>query len=120
MAYGADVRSFVAQVAKGLLLLLTALPCCGAAPEQPPGSERQAPARPSVLLVTLDTLRADRLADEGPMPRLRALAGRAVRFESNHSFLVSHFVSSSVCVAAIRTLPPIGRPGTRSSRQRVK
>lgn len=85
MAHGADVRSFVAQVAKGLLLLLTALPCCGAAPEQPSAPERQAPARPSVLLVTLDTLRADRLADGGPMPRLRALAGRAVRFGNARS-----------------------------------
>jgi len=38
-----------------------------------------------VLLVTLDTLRADRLAAEGPMPRLWALAGRAVRFDTAHS-----------------------------------
>ena len=48
--------------------------------------DRRGPARPNVLLVTIDTLRADRLgcygARDATTPVLDALAGRGVRFET--------------------------------------
>ncbi|HSC28773.1 MAG TPA: sulfatase-like hydrolase/transferase [Vicinamibacterales bacterium] len=61
-----------------LLLLATAAACTSASPPVPPFTP------PHVLLITIDTLRADRVASEGPFaeltPNLRALAARGVRF----------------------------------------
>ena len=58
----------------------------------PPPEERRAsaapPERPDLLLVTLDTTRADRVAPEGPAaatPHLAALAARGVRFTNAYS-----------------------------------
>lgn len=42
-------------------------------------------ARLSVLLVTVDTLRADRLSAKGAMPRLAALASRGIVFTRAHA-----------------------------------
>jgi arylsulfatase A-like enzyme/Flp pilus assembly protein TadD len=60
-----------------LVPALVSLPGCEPAP---PGPSEEGFLRPSILLVTIDTLRADRLSPAGPMPQLRALAGRGVRF----------------------------------------
>jgi len=49
-------------------------------PQPPPPT-----ARPSIVLVTLDTLRADRLAPDGPMPRLRRLAASGAVFHRAHA-----------------------------------
>ena len=63
--------------------------CRSAAPEReqsagpPPKASAGAPA--SVLLITIDTLRADRLAADGPMPRLWGLAQRGYRFTTVHT-----------------------------------
>ena len=66
-----------------LLLPLLLLAACGGSTE-PPGSGGR-PVRPSVLLVTLDTLRADHLGLYGyfrdTSPRLDALAEKSVVFE---------------------------------------
>jgi arylsulfatase A-like enzyme/Tfp pilus assembly protein PilF len=53
--------------------------------ESPPASVAKGPASPPhVLLVTIDTVRADRVQADGPLaaltPALNALAGRGVRF----------------------------------------
>jgi arylsulfatase A-like enzyme len=69
------------------LASLTSLACDGGngadarKDRQPP----PATARPSVVLVTLDTLRADRLAPDGPMPRLRRLAASGAVFQRAHA-----------------------------------
>lgn len=57
---------------------LLAVPSRGASPALPV-------TRASVLLVTVDTLRADRLAPGGPMPRLAEIAQRGARFERAYS-----------------------------------
>ena len=75
-----------------LVAALTAagLAACGGAEREPPGpapSAQHAPvqAPASVLLVTIDTLRADRVLPGGPMPRLLALAGHGFRFTTVHT-----------------------------------
>jgi choline-sulfatase len=67
-----------------LLLVLMTLGsmACSREDEKPPSVA--APARPSILLVTLDTTRADSLgfeSDEVETPALEALAARGMRFE---------------------------------------
>ncbi|MCK6528679.1 sulfatase-like hydrolase/transferase [Myxococcota bacterium] len=67
-----------------LLALAVALPGCGGGDRSP---EAAAPAarRPNVLLLTLDTTRADRIGaygkEFGATPRLDALAGKGVVFQ---------------------------------------
>ncbi|MCP3920412.1 MAG: sulfatase-like hydrolase/transferase [bacterium] len=73
---GPDMSSLLARYA-GLALAALPLSCSGGSADRPDG--------PSVLLVTLDTTRADRLGcyGYGPArtPRIDALAARGVRFE---------------------------------------
>jgi arylsulfatase A-like enzyme len=61
-------------------LLAAALPGCTRAP-----ATRGAPARPDILLITVDTLRADHCSAYGysrpTTPRMAALAARGVQFE---------------------------------------
>src|SRR5437867_4101150 len=60
----------------------------GKAPMAPEPEEAASPAsRPSVLLVTVDTLRFDRLSPGGPMPRLRQLASRGIAFTHAHALV---------------------------------
>lgn len=65
-------------------MLLLLLAC---APEPPPPSP--APSRPDVLLVTIDTLRADRVGaygdDKAATPVIDALASRGVLFREAHA-----------------------------------
>ena len=72
-----SARTALALLSAGALLA----PCRAEAP----GEAGAADARPSILLVTLDTLRADRLAQGGPMPRLWELAARGVLFQNAHA-----------------------------------
>ncbi len=80
----------VAVAVAALALLLVAASCGRNAPPPPPQAARPGPAAgvtaPTVLLVTIDTLRADRLgcygrADAGT-PALDALAAAGARFEN--------------------------------------
>ncbi len=70
--------------AAAILVLLT-WGCASELPRAPVPTARGAASGFNVLLVTLDTTRADRLGCYGasgdPTPRLDALAGRGVRFE---------------------------------------
>jgi len=71
------------SAAAGWLLLLCAVATplsCSAAPE---GAKAATGA--SVLLVSFDTLRADRLSPDGPMPNLRKLAARGRTFSNAHA-----------------------------------
>ena len=88
-----------------LLLALVASPACrrGAAPAVPPAE------RPNVLLVTIDTLRADRVGCYGhasaSTPVLDALAARGVRFET----AIAHVPLTGPSHASILTgLGPLG------------
>ena len=88
-----------------LLLALVASPACrrGAAPAAPPAE------RPNVLLVTIDTLRADRVGCYGhasaSTPVLDALAARGVRFET----AIAHVPLTGPSHASILTgLGPLG------------
>ena len=72
-------------VCVALVLLVAGLSACGS-----PSGERPAPSGAAsdpapVVLVTIDTLRADRLSEDGPMPRLRELAARGYRFTTVHT-----------------------------------
>lgn len=88
-----------------LLLTLAASPACrrGAAPAVLPAE------RPNVLLVTIDTLRADRVGSYGhasaSTPVLDALAARGVRFET----AIAHVPLTGPSHASILTgLGPLG------------
>src|SRR2546428_2959737 len=60
----------------------------GEATSGPEPEDAASPAsRPSVLLVTVDTLRFDRLSPGGPMPRLRQLASRGIVFTRAHALV---------------------------------
>lgn len=67
------------------------------------------PARPNVLLITLDTLRADRLGAygyaEGATPALDALAARGVRFEHAQSAIPLTGPSHSTILTGL--YPPV-------------
>jgi arylsulfatase A-like enzyme len=66
-----------------LLPLLGALSC---APSPDETEQTAPPSDPTpVVLVTIDTLRADRATDGGPMPRLAELARRGYRFSTAHT-----------------------------------
>ncbi len=73
---------YTAFVRITVLMLLTFLLACTPVDGQPPESEKQAP---DVLLVVLDTVRADRLSTYGyhraTAPQLDAVAGAGVVFE---------------------------------------
>ena len=89
-----------------LIAVSTAVFACRQAPGVP--GER-APVRPSVLLITIDTLRADRLGAYGhaaaATPTLDALAARGARFET----AVAHVPLTGPSHASILTgLTPIG------------
>ncbi|MEY2747222.1 MAG: hypothetical protein RL112_2264 [Planctomycetota bacterium] len=70
-------------LAPQVLALLGLAACSG---DEAPEAPRASPTRPSVLLVTIDTLRADRLGcfgrAEAATPTLDALARRGTRFEA--------------------------------------
>src|SRR5215470_10728278 len=72
------MRSFRARLF--VVALMIAVAYCRA------GSPRPSPARPNVLLVTIDTLRADHLGCYGKKdastPAIDELAARGVRFET--------------------------------------
>jgi len=71
-------------VSVALVLLVAGLSSCGSPspdPATPDPESKQAP----VVLVTIDTLRADRLSEGGPMPRLWELAARGYRFTTVHT-----------------------------------
>ncbi|HEY7511861.1 MAG TPA: sulfatase-like hydrolase/transferase [Vicinamibacteria bacterium] len=87
-----------------IVVLLAVLPACGKAG----GPERAAAPRPSVLLATIDTLRADRLGAYGHAaavtPTLDRLAARGARFET----AVAHVPLTGPSHASILTgLTPI-------------
>lgn len=69
------------------LTSLTSAACDGGDPQDVRNIRQPPPptSRPSIVLVTLDTLRADRLAPEGPMPRLRRLAASGAVFNRAHA-----------------------------------
>jgi arylsulfatase A-like enzyme len=66
---------------------LTSFACDGSVPQNVQQGRRPVgpAAGPSIVLVTLDTLRADRLASDGPMPRLRELAAGGAVFRRAHA-----------------------------------
>ena len=68
-----------------LLLLVTGLSSCDSPTPDPPSTSDHTSSPASVVLVTIDTLRADRLSEGGPMPRLWELAGRGYRFTTVHT-----------------------------------
>ena len=63
----------------GVCWIVGTTPGCSSEPSPPPPAPR-----PHVLLITIDTLRADRVTPEGPLaaltPNLQALARRGARF----------------------------------------
>ena len=69
-----------------VVLTLLALVGCGPAGSQSQTSTSPATSRPNVLLVTIDTLRADRVGSYGykaaSTATIDALAGRGIRFET--------------------------------------
>ncbi len=91
-----DPHAALRRAAAALLLLAGWLPLLGCKPEPP--SEPPAPPRPNVLLISIDTLRADALGSYGQSlptsPNLDALASAGVVFEdcisSAPSTLPSH------------------------------
>ena len=91
------------------LFLLLLLPACS------PGSESVGDGRPNVLLVTIDTLRADAVgcygSEAGPTPHLDALAARGVRFETAWS--VTPLTTPSHATMLTGTYP--GTHGIRSN-----
>ena len=80
---GRRARRRLAPAALALLALLAAGGCSGPAGEGA-GARRAGDAPPTVLLVTIDTLRADRVGCYGRTdagtPRLDALAAAGARF----------------------------------------
>ena len=72
-------------VSVALVLLVAGLSSCGSPSPDPPASSDPASNRVPVVLVTIDTLRADRLSEGGPMPRLWELAARGYRFTTVHA-----------------------------------
>ncbi len=77
------------RIAAALALLLLAV-ACGRAPQQEAAAPAAAaPAAQSLLLITIDTLRADRVGAYGyrpaRTPAIDALAARGVRFERAYS-----------------------------------
>jgi hypothetical protein len=90
-AHGAQIllrsgaRRYPAVVGSLLPFVLTGLLSCATPTEERPVTADLASGPSSVLLITIDTLRADRLVAEGPMPRLWALAGRGYRFTTVHT-----------------------------------
>lgn len=72
-------------VSVALVLLVAGLSACGSPSQDRPASPGAASSPAPVVLVTIDTLRADRLSDDGPMPRLRELASRGYRFTTVHT-----------------------------------
>jgi arylsulfatase A-like enzyme/Tfp pilus assembly protein PilF len=81
-----------------MLAAAVAIGCAScAAPPSPP------PARPNVLLVTIDTLRADRL-DRGLTPNLDALAARGTRYMRARTTVPLTLPSHTAILTG--TLPP--------------
>jgi choline-sulfatase len=87
-----DVRMRQAQASKrnrsrALVSLLAAMAGLASCAREPP--RRAEPARPDILLVTVDTLRADHCStygyDRPTTPRLTALAARGVQFDVAYS-----------------------------------
>ena len=72
-------RSLQLALAPALLIVLATMFACGRAAERPDGDVR------NLLLITVDTLRADRLGCYGHAaartPNIDALAQRGVRFD---------------------------------------
>ena len=68
-----------------LVLLVAGLLSCGSPSQDRPATIDPPSSPSSVVLVTIDTLRADRLVAGGPMPRLWELAERGHRFTTVHT-----------------------------------
>jgi arylsulfatase A-like enzyme/Tfp pilus assembly protein PilF len=69
-----------------LVQALALLSGCDRTPSSSPTQEGIGPSSgASVLLITIDTLRADRLSAQGPMPHLRSLASRGTTFTNARS-----------------------------------
>ncbi len=72
------------QNARVPIVVVLALGCVSCSPEQPQAPVKVDPSAPSILLVTLDTTRADSIgfeSDAVETPALDALAARGVRFK---------------------------------------
>ena len=68
--------------------LIVAMAAVSGCTNPPDGSTSQAPARPSILLVTLDTTRADAVGPEAggiDTPSFNALAARGRRFRQAYA-----------------------------------
>ncbi len=76
------------SIAKGFRLIAAGIILAGCSPDPPKPAVPAAKPRPSILLVTLDTTRADRLgfeSGEPTTPNLDALAGRGLLFSQAYS-----------------------------------
>ena len=71
------------------LLALAVLGACGADPRQPRSESSESDLRPHLILISIDTLRADRLGtyghDRDTSPNLDALAREGIQFEHAYS-----------------------------------
>lgn len=119
---GESIVEFAAYDAGLLGRLFGAAPPSGATfsvPETLPGATgRSLDARPNILLISLDTLRADHLSSYGALretsPVIDALAARGIRFTSaeaaNNWTLPSHMsIFSGLTPAAHGVLPDMGQ-----------
>ncbi len=94
------------RVAPALLSILCALGACAPAPSPPPAR----PTRPSILIVSIDTLRADHLGcygydpyEDPVTPAIDALAGESVRF--THFYTSRGQTSPSLCSMMVGKYP---------------
>jgi hypothetical protein len=103
---------------RATLLLLALVPLAGCGGDEAPAAPFP---RANVLLVTLDTVRADRLGcygyDRPTSPHLDALAARSVLFErafANSSFTPPSFRPSTACATGRGPWPTCPPPPTPS------